>query len=83
MCYYFTTIAEENTTTMDTTSLLQSYENFSRLLLDEKLYRDSSISFAAICERIGADKDALGKLVEREMGMTPDELIEAYRSQER
>lgn len=83
MCYYFTTIAEENATAMDTTSLFQSYEKFSRLLLDEKLYRNPKISFASICERIGADKDALGLLVEREMGMTADELIEAYRSQER
>lgn len=67
---------------MDNGTLYQSYEKFSRLLLDEEIYRNPATTFAGICTIIGADPEALGDLVMKEMGMNGDEIIEAYRRQE-
>lgn len=61
-------------------SLMKSYEIFSRLLHEDKIFMDPSLSFSIICRWIGADRRRLDKLIKNELGLSGMEMIRAFRA---
>lgn len=60
--------------------ILEAYGEFGRMMLADELYRDSSISFGDVCARLGVGAGELDRLVFAEMGLTGQQLMDAYRS---
>lgn len=67
---------------MDTNSLQRSYEIFSKMLLEDKIFMDKDITFSLICFAIKANRKELNKLIKKELGFTGPELMKLYRSME-
>ncbi len=67
---------------MKNRSVIESYELFSRLLLEDKIYMDSSITFPFLCSCIGANRKKLDRLIRNELGISGARLIETYRAME-
>lgn len=71
----------ENETKMERT-INEYYELISKILLENKVYMDPTLTFSRLCQYIGADPKALDTLVLSEMGLSGDELMRRYRAQE-
>jgi len=59
-----------------------AYVLFERLLDEEKVYLDSSLSFDKLCQLIGIDPDSLNKLLLDEHGLNGEEILNIYRDSE-
>ena len=59
---------------------MAGYERFSRLMTEEKVYRDSGMDFRRICRRAGVRPRALGRLLRRDLGFSGAALLRAFRS---
>jgi len=66
---------------MKTDSILSAYNQFCRLLSEERLYIDPAFSFSAACRWIGVSPASLNRLLEAELGYSGDALIAHFRSQ--
>ena len=60
--------------------MTDKYAAFSRLLEEDKLYRDRSLRFEDLCQRIGTDPAALEEVLLRELGMTGEEILSMFRN---
>ncbi|MGM9737369.1 MAG: hypothetical protein ACI3ZT_03030 [Candidatus Cryptobacteroides sp.] len=58
------------------------YELFSKLMLEDRLYLDRKCSFRWICKRFGMDRKSLNSLIIKELGLTGEGIIKAYRRAE-
>lgn len=67
---------------MKTQSTEAHYEIFGRMLLEDKVYLDPSVTFDMICRWIGADRHLLDALVRRELGISGQALMRLYRARE-
>ena len=56
-----------------------SYAAFGRLMNEEEIFRDGSLTFEDICARIGTQKDALESVLLEELGMRGDAILDKYR----
>lgn len=63
--------------------LEKDYSAFERIMDEEEIYRDESLTFEEVCRRIGADPFELGNLIRDELGFSGPALMEAYRFQMR
>lgn len=59
--------------------LRKAYEAFGRMMVEEEVYREETLTFDDVCRRIGIEPGALVRLIFSEMGMTGRQLMEAYR----
>lgn len=59
--------------------LRKAYEAFGRMVAEEEVYREETLTFDDVCRRIGIETGALERLIFSEMGMTGRQLMEAYR----
>ena len=50
-----------------------------RLMLDEKIYLKKGMTFGCVCRIIGVSPEDLDEVVIREMGMSGQSLMDAYR----
>ena len=66
---------------MKTIQNTQAYETFCRLMAEERLYIDPSISYASVCRALGADPDELDRELEEELGYSGEALIAHFREQ--
>lgn len=57
----------------------ESYAAFGRLMNEEEIFRDESLTFEDICARIGTQKDALESVLLEELGMRGDAILDKYR----
>lgn len=57
----------------------ESYAAFGRLMNEEEIFRDASLTFEDICARIGTQKDALESVLLEELGMRGDAILDKYR----
>lgn len=73
---------KKNIIAMKNRSLTESYELFSRLLLEDKIFMDSNISFSLLCSWIGADRRKLDAYIKSELGCSGEGLMETYRAME-
>ena len=60
--------------------ILEAYEAFGRMMLEDELYRDSSVTFEDLCSGLGVGAGELDGYVFSEMGLTGQQLMDAYRS---
>lgn len=67
---------------MENKDLMKSYELFSRLLLEDKIFMDSNLTFSAVCCWIGADRRKLNNLIKKELGLSGPALMRVYRNME-
>lgn len=63
----------------DVRRLQSAYEMFGRLMLDEKIYLKKGMTFGCVCRIIGVSPEDLDEVVTREMGMSGQSLMDAYR----
>lgn len=59
--------------------LRKAYEAFGRMVAEEEVYREATLTFEDVCRRIGIETGALDRLIFSEMGMTGRQLMAAYR----
>lgn len=59
--------------------LRKAYEAFGRMMVEEEVYREETLTFDDVCRRIGVETGALERLIFSEMGMTGRQLMGAYR----
>lgn len=71
----------ENERKMERT-INEYYELISKILLENKVYMDPTLTFSRLCQYIGADPKSLDALILSEMGLSGDELMHRYRAQE-
>ena len=55
------------------------YELFSKLMLEDRLYLDRKCSFRWICKCFGMDRRRLNRLIVKELGLSGNSIIRAYR----
>ena len=61
-------------------SLMKSYEIFSRLMHEDKIFMDSNLPFSIVCRWIGADRRKLDKLIKSELGISGMQMMRAFRA---
>lgn len=59
--------------------LRKAYEAFGRMVAEEEVYREATLTFEDVCRRIGIETGVLDRLIFSEMGMTGRQLMAAYR----
>lgn len=66
---------------MDMDRVLEAqYAEFYRLLEEEKVYRDRTLCFVDICQKIGTDPIVMNALLLDELGMSGEEVLSRYRN---
>ena len=60
--------------TMDTT-----YQEFARMLLDDRIYEDTTITFADICAALRVCPSDLDEKLLEEMGMNGTEILQSFQ----
>ena len=58
----------------------KDYASFAKLMNEEKVYLDRTLTFEGICSRIGAEPEALESLIREELGYSGQESLDLYRS---
>ncbi|MBO5635833.1 MAG: hypothetical protein J5907_10495 [Bacteroidales bacterium] len=58
--------------------IMKDYAAFERALDEDKVYLD--LDYNEICTALGADANALDKLILKEIGYSGRELVDFYRS---
>ncbi len=64
---------------MENDYLMLKYELFCRLLLEEKMFQNSSVSYSSLCSLIHVDEHLLEDYIFEELGTGGQELIESLR----
>lgn len=67
---------------MKTNKNISSYETFCRLMTEENLYIDPTLTFATVCRWIGTSPAALDHVLEQELGYSGEALIAHFRAQQ-
>ena len=60
--------------TMDTT-----YQEFARMLLDDRIYEDTTISFTDICASLRVSPSDLNEILIKEIGMNGTEILQSFQ----
>ena len=55
------------------------YSNFSRMLLDDRIYEDPTISYADICAALHVAPSDLDEYLQKEMGMNGSEILQSFQ----
>lgn len=56
------------------------YKEFCVMLTEDRIYEDTTVSYADICRGLGVLPSELDLVLERELGYTGEELMEEYRA---
>ena len=67
---------------MKTKSNISAYEQFCRLMTEESLYTDLSLTFATVCRWLEASEAELDRLIEQELGYSGEALMQHLRTQQ-
>lgn len=57
----------------------EAYAAFERLMDEEEIFRNRSLTFEDICAKAGADPAGLEKILLAELGYSGEELLAEYR----
>lgn len=60
--------------------LYNEYAEFERLLDNERIFLEQSVTFRDICRKIGADPSDLEAALAEELGVCGEEILEVYRN---
>jgi len=60
-------------------TLNSAYREFSRMILDDRIYEDSSISFHDICSALHVSPADLNEVLESELGMNGPEILHSFQ----
>jgi len=60
-------------------ALSNSYRRFARLIESGEVLRDPDITFIGVCRKLWISPSSLDEIIERELGMTGQEVIDFYR----
>ena len=52
-----------------------AYEVFSRMITEDNIYLDSTLSFGFICRLLNANRSKLDRLIKLELGMSGQEVL--------
>ena len=63
-------------------NLDEIYERFGQLLEEERPDSDPACTFAGICSRLGVEPGVLEEYIYSQVGMSGEEVLEAYRRSE-
>ena len=66
---------------MKTDAILLAYERFCRLMTEEHLYVDPTLSFSTVSHLLGVPKQELNRMLEKELGYSGEALIAHFRAQ--
>ena len=69
--------AEQKRTLMKT--IETAYSEFSRMLLDDRIYEDPSITFADICSSLRVSPSDLDEKLLKEIGMNGPEILQSFQ----
>lgn len=67
----------------DNAELFQQYETFANMILEDRTYRDESMTFRTACSRAGVDPEALDGVIRKELGVSGDGLLRILREKEK
>lgn len=73
---------QKNKDIMKTNKNISVYETFCRLMTEENLYIDPTLTFATVCRWLGASPAALDHRLEQELGYSGEALIAELRSRQ-
>ena len=60
-------------------TMANAYSNFSRMLLDDRIYEDGNISFYDICAALRVSPGSLNEILEDELGMNGPEILQSFQ----
>jgi len=61
--------------------LLEAYESFCRLMVEERLYLNPTLTYETVCRWLGVGEKELDAQLSRELGYTGPALIQHFRKQ--
>jgi len=56
-----------------------TYSEFSRMLLDDRIYEDLTISFTDICASLRVSPSDLDEILIKEIGMNGPEILQSFQ----
>ena len=56
-----------------------TYSEFSRMLLDDRIYEDPTITFQDICTSLGVSPSDLDEILIKEIGMNGPEILQSFQ----
>ncbi len=56
-----------------------AYPEFSRMLLDDRIYEDPTITFSDICASLEVAPGDLDEILVKEMGMNGPEILQSFQ----
>ena len=60
-------------------TLPAAYYEFSRMILDDHIYEDNSISFPDICAALHVSPGSMNEILEDELGMNGPEILQSFQ----
>lgn len=67
---------------MKTKQITSAYETFCRLMTEENLYIDPSLTYATVCRWLGVSPSELDRVLGNELGFSGEALIHHFRTQQ-
>lgn len=62
--------------------ITSAYETFCRLMTEENLYIDPSLTYATVCRWLGVSPSELNRVLGNELGFSGEALIHHFRTQQ-
>lgn len=62
--------------------ITSAYETFCRLMTEENLYIDPSLTYATVCRWLGVSPSELDRVLGNELGFSGEALIHHFRTQQ-
>ena len=60
-------------------TIAATYSDFSRMLLDDRIYEDTTISYTDICAFLHVCPADLDEILQEEMGMNGNEILQSFQ----
>ena len=57
-------------------NIVAAYHEFERMLLEDRIYEDDSISFRIICKELKVNHSKFNKLLLNELGYTGEQILD-------
>jgi hypothetical protein len=60
-------------------TIAATYSDFSRMLLDDRIYEDTDISYFDICTSLRVSPADLDEILQDELGMNGNEILQSFQ----
>ena len=60
-------------------TIATAYSEYARMMLDDRIYEDETVTFTDICTALGASPSDLNEKLVEEMGMNGPEILQSFQ----